>query len=532
VTEIAAVVRVPTARSVPRRDVALDVRALSKTFGATRALHSLDLRITAGEVHALLGENGSGKSTLIRVLSGYHRPDPGGEIVIGGERLETGSPASSYALGCRVVHQDLGLVETMSVADNLCFGAGFPHRFGGIRTREVRLEAERDLARVGVTIDPGTPVSKLSAATKTGVAVARALRGANGGRIVVLVMDEATATLPEPEVELLLSIVRSVSTEGVAVLYVTHRLDEVFEVADTVTVLRDGRKVAERKVAELSRPDLLELLVGEELQEARHAAPPVVVDSTSDPVLCVRDLSSGTGTGRIRGLSFDVRAGEIVGIAGITGSGRETVLQSIFGAVRRDAGSVTVSGAPLGSMRPDLAMELGAAYLPGDRRAAGGIMGLSGAENLTLPDLSAIWRAPSLRHGVERQEVVEWFGRLHVRPLDGRRALSTFSGGNQQKILFGKWLRRHPRLLLLDEPTQGVDVAAKGDLHREIQRSASEGAGVVVSSADADELVALCHRVLVLRQGTVVAELQGAMVSVSEVSRASLGSTKGPRSAE
>jgi ribose transport system ATP-binding protein len=511
-------------RRAPSHQPVLAVRALSKTFVETPVLTGVDLTIGAGEIHALLGENGSGKSTLIRILSGYHEPDPGGEILIGGRKLEPGSAVTSYALGCRFVHQDLGLVENMSVLDNLSFGAGFPCWMGTIRAEQARQRARQDLGRIGLNVDPTALVRELSLAMKTGVVVARALRGSEDNKVKLLVLDEPTATLPESEVDQLLAIVRSIASDGVAVLYVTHRLDEVFEIAKMVTVLRDGHKIADRVVESLDRAELIELLVGREVKEVRSASSGQVVDPNSEPIAEICDIDAGP----IKGASFDVRPGEILGIAGITGSGREALLPAVFGATDREGGTVRIGGTVLPGMRPDLSISLGVAYLPADRRALGGIMALSAQENISLADLAPLWRAPLLRRGLERAEATSWFERLGIRPVNGKeRPLSTFSGGNQQKILIGKWLRRRPRLLLLDEPTQGVDIGAKADLHGELVRAAADGAAVVVSSSDTDELAALCHRVLVFRRGRVVADLRDQGVSVQHISREALGRTEG-----
>jgi len=498
----------------------LTVRKLSKTFPGTAAVVSLDLTILSGEIHALVGENGSGKSTLIKILSGYHRPDPGCEVLIDGQPLAVGSADAAYALGCRFVHQDLGLVATSSVLDNLYMNTGFPVRWGTIRSSVARQQARNDLAKVGLDIDPRLPVGGLTPAVMTGVAVARAFREDARTQVKLLVFDEPTATLPDSEVQQLLAIVRQVAMSGVAVLYVTHRLDEVFDLADNVTVLRDGRKVATEPTRALNRRRLITLLVGRELDEA-HAASEALDSEHGKPILEVRDLSAGPLTG----VSFAARPGDIAGVAGITGSGRETLLGALFGAYPRDAGVVEVDGRLLAPMRPDLAMGLGVAYLPPDRKIQGGIMEHTAQENLTLSDLRPFWRRLRLSRKGERAETRSWFGRLSVRPASAfAERFSTFSGGNQQKILFGKWLRRKPLVLLLDEPTQGVDVGAKAELHRQLLAAAGEGAALVVSSPDADELAALCHRVLVLRDGRVAAHLTGVDVTAANISRQSLGS--------
>jgi ribose transport system ATP-binding protein len=503
----------------PSPSPSLQVRALSKTFAATRALDGIELSVAAGSVHALLGENGSGKSTLIKILSGYHEPDAGGHVVIGGAPLRFGSPASASELGCRFVHQDLGLIDSCTVADNVWLTAGFPTRAGTVRGRELRRRTIGALARVGLDLDPGAAASELPAAARTGVAVARALADSDRATVRLLVLDEPTATLPAQEVEQLLTIVRAVAGGGVGVLYVTHHIDEVFQIADDVSVLRDGRKVITAPTRDIERRQLVSHLVGRELDEIAGIA--ASGDKLAGPVLLtVRSLHAGP----LRGASLEARAGEVIGIAGITGSGRESLLPAIFGAVPRESGAVRVGGTLVAAYRPDLAIAAGVAFLPADRVRHGGIMSLPARENLVLPRLRELWRHLRLRRSVEIAQARTWFERLDVRPVGAvDAALASFSGGNQQKVLFGKWLRCQPRVLLLDEPTQGVDIGAKAGIHRQILGAAGGGAAVAVSSSDYEELAALCQRVLILRGGRVVAELPRGQLSVDQIARAVLG---------
>ena len=499
---------------------ALSITNLRKTFVGSQALKGVDLEVQAGEIHALLGENGSGKSTLIKILSGYHQPDAGGRVLIDSRPLEFGSSEASYHLGCRFVHQDLGLIATSSVLDNLCLNGGFPTRWGTVKSAQAKRMASADLARVGLDVDPSAPVRLVSPAQKTGVAVARALRQlGRDAEVKLLVLDEPTATLPESEVEQLLETVRRVAARGIGVLYVTHRLDEVFQLAQNATVLRDGLKVATRPVESLDRRTLVSLLVGTELEEVR-AASQTLHSEHGEAVLRVKDLVAGPLTG----VSFEARAGDIIGIAGITGSGRDAILGAVFGAVEREAGTVTVGDTVVPSFNPRSAMDAGMGYLPAERKTQGAIMEFSARENLTLSNLRPFWARGRLRRRGETEEAKAWFKRLDVRPNQAYEApIMTFSGGNQQKIIFGKWLRRNPAVLLLDEPTQGVDIGAKAALHRQLLNAASEGAAVIISSSDVDELVAVCHQVLVMRRGKIVAHLRNDEITVAGISHESLG---------
>jgi len=504
--------------SVPARQTVLSARSVSKTFSGRTVLRDLDLDVRPGEVHGLLGQNGSGKSTFIKILSGYHQPDPGGRALISGGQLEFGSPEASYRRGCRFVHQDLGLVETSSIADNLALVSGFPSRLGTIRRAELNNRARRDLALVGLDLDPDRLVASLSPAERTGVAVARALHEDVDTPVRLLVLDEPTATLPEREVERLLTIVRRVADGGVGVLYVTHRLDEVFQVADRITVLRDGQRVATVPVAELDRASLITLLVGTELDDVRAASEELPPEH-DEPLL----VATSVYAARVAGVSLEIRSGDVVGIAGITGSGREGLLAAVFGAQPRASGEVVAQGIRLPANRPAMAMRAGVAFLPADLKSLGGFLSLSTQENISISDPWRHWRWPRLSRLRERTETGSWIGRLDIRPTSASSMpLGALSGGNQQKVLFAKWLRRGPKVFLIDEPTQGVDVGAKADLHLEILRAAREGAGIAVSSADTDELAALCHRVLVLNEGRITAHLTGSRVNATEISRACL----------
>ena len=498
----------------------LEVESVSKTFTRTKALASVSMTIEPGEVHALLGQNGSGKSTLIKILSGYHAPDPGGGIRIEGQDLPLQAPVQSYRLGCRFVQQDLGLVPTLSVLDNMSLGSGFPTKLGTIQGKATYKQAKADLERLSLDIDPKALVATLSASERTGVAIARALREDPEYPACLLVLDEPTATLPVDEVDHLLDRVSAMAATGVGVLYVTHHLGEIFRVAHKVSVFRDGVVVGAGPVKDFDHAGIVHLLAGEELfaeeTESRREKAGRAADRVHETVLEVKDLRAGS----LAGVSFSVESGEIVGIAGLAGSGRDSLLGASFGALPRSSGEVALKGELLPAGRPDFAINRGVAYLAPDRKIGGGVMTMSARENLTLPDLKPFWKGLRLRRRSETKLTTEWFERLSVRPATAvNDPLSIFSGGNQQKILFGKWLSQHPSVFLLDEPTQGVDVGAKADLHRELVTAAHDGAAVVVSSSDLEELADLCDRVLVIVDGRISAVLQGAELTEGNITR-------------
>jgi ribose transport system ATP-binding protein len=495
---------------------ALKVEQLSKTFGGTRALRKLDLRITAGEIHAVAGANGSGKSSLIKILSGYHHPDAGGYVEVAGESLRFGSPESSYALGCRFVQQDLGLVDDATVADNLCANGGYPTRLGTVRGRVLRRATSAMLAQVGLDIDPMTPVAALTPSMKTGVAVARAMREDAASPTRLLVLDEPTSALPDDEVQILLDIIRKAAARNVAVLYVTHRLDELFELGCQVTILRDGNLVGSFATKDVTSRYLIEAITGTEVDEPTRSVAVLSARSEKRPVLSVERLTCRP----VRDLSFDVHVGEVVGIGGVSGSGREVLLGAIFGATLTQSGRVRVDGAIIPQMRPDKAIAEGMAFLPADRKVSSGLLSLSARENLTLPDLGAFWRSGWFRGADEKREAQKWFEQLSVSPAGGiEQPLTSFSGGNQQKVLLAKWLRCRPKLLLMDEPTQGVDVGVRAQVHRRLLDAVADGATLVVSSTDLEELEILCDRVLIMRGGRIAGELTGREISVGNISR-------------
>ena len=498
-------------------DGLLRIGRLTKRFDATLALDDVDLDVCAGEVHALVGHNGSGKSTLIKVLAGFHTPDPASEVSVDGEPLAFGSAAASRAAGLRFVHQDLGLVHSLSTVENLALGVGFDTGFGGrIRWASERREARRRLHELGYEIDPRRPVAELAAAERTGVAIARALRDADRARL--LVVDEPTAMLPRHEVAVLFDAIRRVRERGVGVLYVSHRLDEVFSIAARVTVLRDGRRVGTFAVDELDEPRLVALMTGGASLAVREDGS---VEELRDGLL-VADGLRGTV---LDGVSFSAAGGEILGVAGLSGSGREELLPLLFGARERRGGAVRVEGATLPAGLPTAAIAAGMALVPGDRHAAGAVTSLSVRENLVLTDLRRhATRLGAMRRAAERAEARRWIEALDVRPVDPDAPFMSLSGGNQQKVVLAKWLRVRPRVLLLDEPTQGVDVQAKATIHRLAREAASGGAAVVIASSDDAELCECCDRVLVLRDGRVAGELPSERIGAHELARLQLAS--------
>ncbi|GAA4491803.1 sugar ABC transporter ATP-binding protein [Rhodococcus olei] len=496
-------------------DLLVDLKRVSKRFGGLMALKSVDLSIRRGEVHALLGHNGSGKSTLVKILAGYHRPEHGAEAFVDGMPLDLGSGVAARKAGLRFIHQDLGLIPEMSVVENLLLGSERQERrWGRIQWSAERARAQAAIERLGHSFDVRKKISELRAPERTSVAIARALE--NWERDVsCLVLDEPTASMPSHEVDDILTLVSTVAGQGVAVLYISHRLEEIIRVADTVTVLRGGTRVLAEPVAQHTVRTLAQAVVGNHMETlSKPERDPARVDGRP-PVFVVKDLTGPD----VNGLSFEVRAGEVVGIAGLTGSGRDTVLGSVFGRHPR-TGSVTLKGRTIRAHNISDAIAAGVAYLPGDR-AEGFFSTLSASENLLITAPGRHWRGRFHRK-CEHEETTGFFAKLGIVPVAPTLPGSSFSGGNQQKLMLAKWLRLQPEVLLLEEPTQGVDVAAKSLIHDQIDRLAAEGRAIVVASSESEELARVCDRVLVMRDGVAADSKNGATLTANWITHATL----------
>jgi ribose transport system ATP-binding protein len=499
----------------------LRLEHLSKEFGGTRALHDVSLDVAADEVHALLGANGSGKSTLIKVLSGYHRPEPGAVATLGGEPLDLLHPLAARHDAMRFVHQDLGIVLELSAVDNFGLECGYATNGAGrIRWREQVRRTRRALKRFDVGFDIHKPMSDAAPVDRTLVAIAAAIEGWDGAG-GLLVLDEPTAALPPGEVGVLFDIIAEVRRAGASVLYVSHRLDEIFEIGDRVTVLRQGEVVATRAVTDLTPHDVAALMVGSEVETAVRPSPRDADDSA--PVLEAKDLR-----GRfLRGVDFTLRPGEILGIAGLLGSGREELPYIVAGAAEdATAGGRIRDGGEAARWHDVARTRRRLALVPADRVGAGMFGELTVQENLAMPSLDALSRHGYVPGSRERALGLEWSDRVGVHPRDPKRIMSTLSGGNQQKVVVGRWLAQRPSVLVLCEPTAGVDIAARMALYRLLINEARAGLGIVLSSSDTDDLLHLCTRVLVLRDGLVARELQFDDISESTLHHAMEGTDR------
>ncbi|MGW7065508.1 sugar ABC transporter ATP-binding protein [Streptomyces sp. NPDC054855] len=474
----------------------LTMSGITKSFPGVRALDGVDLQVQAGEVHCLLGQNGAGKSTLIKVLAGAHQPDDG-EITWRGERTALKSPIAAMRLGIATIYQELDLVEGLSVAENVHLGhepttAGFV-----VRGKDAKASTGALLKRLGHgEIDPGTLVGDLSAAQQQIVSMARAL----SHEVRLIVMDEPSAALDPDEVDNLFRIVGDLTADGVAVVYISHRLEEIRRIGDRVTVLKDGRAVAVGLPAkETPTREVVAMMTGRNVEYVfpdRPVEPPL-----AEPVLTVRGLARG---GEFEPLDLDLRPGEIVGLAGLVGSGRSEILETIYGARKPSAGQVTMSGKTLkpGSVRAAVRAGLGLA--PEERKAQALLMLESVTNNVSVSSMSRFSRGGWLDRGAERKAAQSATRELSLRPDNPTAPVRTLSGGNQQKAVLARWLLRGCRVLLLDEPTRGVDIGARAELYSVIRRLADDGLAVLLVSSEVPEVLGLADRVLVLREGRVV----------------------------
>jgi ribose transport system ATP-binding protein len=496
----------------------LDVESLSKTFPGQVALDRAALQVRAGEVHAIVGQNGSGKSTLIKLLAGYIKADHGALVRLDGEPVDLWLLSGEQRRQIRIVHQDLGLVPTLSTVENLGLGRGYHTGAAGriMWRREVE-RAQELLLRFGLAPDVRQPVATLSAAERSAVAIVRALQDWDADTPGLLVLDEPTASLNRREVDALFREIRRVAGLGAGVLFVSHVLEEVLDLADRVTVLRDGRVVAPAvPAAGLEERALIELIVGRPVDDLYPAVP-----ARPGRELLEAQMVFGV---TLRGVSLKLHRGEVLGVAGLVGSGREEIAGALYGATPRFAGKVLVDKRKVFASPRD-SIRAGIAYVPADRKAHALDPQERLVEHIPLPRLGPAQRGLRLRHRAVRADAAEWAGRLDVQPpLLGRR-MEKFSGGNQQKAVLARWLRTDPKVLLLDEPTQGVDVGAKAAIYHEIRRIASDGVGVLVASSDAEELAHLCDRVLVMRSGTIAAELHDEALTEERIVAETQGAT-------
>jgi len=506
------------ADSSPRAPL-IRVAGVTKKFGGVQALRGVNLEVLPGEVHALLGENGAGKSTLIKILSGVHAYDEG-SIEIAGRKVAFESPAKSREAGVAVVYQDLSLVESLSVGANLMLGREPRTRLGFVRQRELMAQVSAFLREHNIPLDPRVPVDSLPFAYRQMTEICKALMG----DVRVLILDEPTSALTGGEEQILFDAIRTVTARGVGVIYVTHRLNEVFRISQRVTVFRDGANAGHFATAETDMKQLVAAIVGprhaamqakQETATGTTAAQTVHAEQSTTrnaPVLTLSNVSNG----RLHNVDFTVHKGEVHGLAGLIGSGRTEILQTIFGLLPVQNGSIALDGRPLNTRRPADAIQRGIALVPEDRHLQGLVLDHSIERNLTLPRLPQFSRGGWLRAQAAAQQARTAMKQLSVKAPDASTHVKFLSGGNQQKVVFAKWNHPRPSVLLLDEPTVGVDVGAREEIYGVVRDAANAGTGVVVVSSDLDELLRLCDRISIVADGSIVRTVERAELRHAE----------------
>ncbi|MCD2443618.1 sugar ABC transporter ATP-binding protein [Agromyces sp. SYSU K20354] len=477
---------------------ALELRDVEKSFGSVVALRSGSIEVHAGSIHALIGENGAGKSTLVKIVAGLYQRDAG-VFRLGGVEVDFKSTAESKAAGVAVIYQEPTLFPDLSVTENVFMGRQPVGRFGRIDRKAMRAEVGSLFGRLGVAIDPDRPAEGLSIADQQVIEIAKAV----SLDAKVLIMDEPTAALSGVEVDRLFQIARSLRDEGRALVFISHRFDEVFDLCDTVTVMRDGAYIATTAIADTSVDELVTQMVGREVTDLFPKQETVI----GAPLLEVDGLNSA---GVFHDITFTVRSGEIVGLAGLVGAGRSEVARAIFGVDAYDSGSVRLQGDAVPAKNPSEAMRRGLALVPEDRRKQGLVLEASVAGNVTLTIRNQLAKAGLITSGFENRAAQVWASRLEVKANALSTLAGTLSGGNQQKVVLGKWLATEPTVLIIDEPTRGIDVGTKAEVHRLLSELAGRGMGILMISSELPEVLGMADRVLVMREGRITAEIDRA----------------------
>ena len=489
---------------------------IHKSFGGVHALNDVFIEVCAGEVHAILGENGAGKSTLIKTMTGVHQPDSG-EITLFGEPVHFSGPRDAQQHGIGAIYQEPSLFPDLDIAENIMVGRQ-PTRGGRVAWRAMYREARRLLDQLGVGLDPHTRARSLSVAQQQTVEIARAL----SLDAKLLIMDEPTSSLTLTEVEELFRIIRELREAGTAIIFISHRLEELFAVADRVTILRDGQYVATRDMEGVKTEDLIQLMVGRHVDELF----PKQEAAAGDPLLEVRGLSAGR---KFENVSFTLHAGEILGLAGLIGAGRTDLARALFGIQAVNSGSIRVAGQEVTIRSPQQAMDLGLAFVPEDRQHHGLVLPMSIAANITLPILPRFATAGWLRERAAKEAATAAAGRLEVKSAGMGQKASELSGGNQQKVVLAKWLETAPRILILDEPTRGIDVGTKAAVHQLMSDLANQGVAILMISSELPEILGMSDRILVMREGHLAAEFVRAEATQEKIMAAATAAVDGQK---
>ncbi|WP_461611311.1 sugar ABC transporter ATP-binding protein [Cytobacillus kochii] len=491
----------------------IEMKNIHKSFYSVEVLKGVDFDLRAGEIHALMGENGAGKSTLIKILTGIHESNQG-EIYYKGNKAVFSSPKDAEKNGIAVIHQELNIIPYLTVAENMFLGKELS-TFGLLKTREMNVKAEKYLKRLGIEMDVKQPAGELSVGQQQMIEIARAI-AANSE---VLIMDEPTAALTDREIDTLFTVIDQLRKENVAIIYISHRMEEIFKMCDRITVLRDGQSIGTKYTTDTSFDEIVKMMVGREIGE-RY---PTRTATIGDVFFKVENLSMKD---HFSNISFDVRKGEILGVAGLMGAGRTEIMEAIFGSRKKSSGKIFLNGQELHIRAPKQAIAAGIGFITEDRKDEGLILGLSVRENLAVPNLKALSQSAIMSTKKEKAFSKEMIDKLKIKTAGPEQEVKNLSGGNQQKVVFGKWLGIDPKLLILDEPTRGVDVGAKKEIYTIMNEETMKGHSIIMVSSELPEILGMSDRIMVIHEGKVAAILEKTDATQEKIMEAATGGNK------
>lgn len=493
----------------------LEMNDISKSFPGVRVLDQVTFNLTGGEVHALMGENGAGKSTLMKILGGIHRRD-GGTVILKGKPCEIASPSMAQSLGIAMIHQELNLIPHLTVMENIFLGREFTYgRSGMINWGKMRQESVRFLSQLGLSIDPGIVAGELSVGQQQMIEIAKAL----SMNAEILVLDEPTAALTDREIEALFTVIESLKAKGVGMIYISHRMEEIFRICDRVTVMRDGHTVGTDRVADTNIDKLVKMMVGREIKDRF----PKIDVAVGEPKLEVKGLSL---PGKLQDISFAVRSGEIVGIAGLMGAGRTELAKALFGVTPARHGEIRVDGRPVAIRKPVDAIRAGIALVTEDRKDEGLLLNLSVKDNISLPNLKDVSSFGFVSRSKETGISDRLISQLLIKTPNGEQKVGSLSGGNQQKVVIGKWLETNPQVFILDEPTRGVDIGAKKEIYDLMNQMVSRGVAILMISSELPEVLGMSDRILVMHEGRIAGEFARGEATQEKIMHCATGGGK------
>lgn len=494
-------------------DYALELENISKTFPGVRALDNVSFRCTVGEIHALVGENGAGKSTLINIVAGVMPPDPGsGSMRVFGKEAKFRSPAEAQREGIGVIYQEFNLLPWLSVAENILLSQLPVNRLKLVDRKKMIASAREPMASLGMPIDPTLKVIDLSVAEQQVVEIAKAL----SLKARIMIMDEPSAVLAGHELENLFNVLRALRDQGITVVYISHRLEEIFEIADRATVLKDGKVMGTLTIKEADKSTLIRMMIGRSLEDTFPASR----NSAGEPVLVCRNLNAGK---KVRDVSLNLHRGEILGVAGLVGSGQTELARTIFGIDRIDSGVMIVDGKKIKNLDPQKAVDLGIGLVPEDRKTQGLVLSLSIRKNMTLPIIKTLTRLGLIERRQETNIVEQHVAALEIKAASYDQEVNSLSGGNQQKVVLAKWLGTHPKVIILDEPTRGIDVGTKMEMYHIMRGLAEKGTGILMISSELLEILGMSDRILVMRDGAIAGVLGKEEATEESVLRLAIG---------